>query len=93
MNIKIVDTYKLKDDEIYATLVWYLEHDFLDPSRTIQSYVVEVYAHNWLYNHHLFRKHTKDSDLEGDESKLRLIGYGIIYRLFYVLPRLFRFKS
>lgn len=90
MNTKIKDTYKLKDDEIYATLVWYFENDLLDPSRTIQSYAEEVYAHNWLYNHNLFRKHTKDSDLEGDESKLRLICYGIIYRLFYVIPRLIK---
>lgn len=90
MDIKIRDTYKLKDDEIKATLVWYFNNDLLDPSRTLQSYAEEVYAHNWLYNHHLFRKHTKDTDLEGDESKLRLIGYKVIYYLFHVIPRLFK---
>ena len=90
MTTKINDTYKLANDEIMPILIWYRDNDLLDPSRTLQSYAEEVFAHKWLYNHGIFKRHTKDTDLDGNESMIRLIGYKVIYILFLVFPRYFK---
>lgn len=41
----------------------------LPVNRTIKSYIAETKAHNRLYKLHLFRKHTKNTDLEENIKK------------------------
>ena len=43
--------------------------------RTLKSWVKEWKAHNRLYKLGLFRKHTKDCDLEENEKWWRLLAY------------------
>ena len=50
--------------------------------RSLASYVREWQAHNILYGWGLFKNHTKDVDLEVDESWIRRLGYYIITKLF-----------
>ena len=45
--------------------------------RTDKSLIKEWCAHNVLYNLHLFRKHTKDVDLNYPQSKIMEIVYSI----------------
>lgn len=46
--------------------------------RTDKSWIKEWIAHNRLYRRGLFIEHTRDVDLDENESKLRLLGYNII---------------
>jgi len=49
-------------------------------TRTFESYVNEWKGHNRLYKLHLFRKHTKDVDLEEPQRLFWRIVWGIIGR-------------
>jgi hypothetical protein len=51
----------------------------LSSRRSVESYVREWHAHNWLYNHGLFIDRTKDTDFDSHESIFRLIGYWFIW--------------
>lgn len=46
--------------------------------RTDDSLINEWFGHNVLYNLHLFRKHTKDVDLNYPQSKMAEIVYSIV---------------
>lgn len=46
--------------------------------RTDKSLINEWCAHNALYNLHIFRKHTKDVNLNYPQSKIVEIAYSII---------------
>ena len=46
--------------------------------RTDESLINEWFAHNVLYNLHLYRKHTKDVDLNYPQSKIIEIAYSIV---------------
>ena len=50
--------------------------------RTAKSLINEWFAHNVLYNLHLFRSHTKDVDLNYPQSKI----VGICYAIVSLLP-------
>ena len=47
--------------------------------RTDDSLINEWFAHNVLYNLHLFRTHTKDVDLNYPQSKIIEIAYSVAY--------------
>lgn len=51
----------------------------LSTRRSVQSYVREWHAHNWLYNHNLFKESTKDTDFDSHENIFYLIGYWFIW--------------
>ena len=79
-NIHIEDSYKIKDVEIPKFLIdlkQEIERDF-NYKRSIDSWTKEWIAHNRLYKLGLFRSHTKDLDLDENESKFRLVIYNII---------------
>ena len=79
-NLHIRDSYKITDiNEIFLLITDYYYEDRLGKNRSIMSYVYEWYAHNWLYCHNLFTEHTKDIDLNEDESILKRIVYYIIW--------------
>lgn len=50
----------------------------LPQQRTEKSYFYEIKAHNRLYNLGLFRNHTKDTDLNENQSKVAKIFYRIL---------------
>lgn len=83
MNYKVENSYKIQNlEDIYLNVVYYYKNNKLDKNRTIDSYVEEWFAHNWLYNLGLFRSHTRDTDLDGNEAFYRLIIYKLIFKLF-----------
>lgn len=68
-NTHVEDSYKATDINLevgYITRERYLRH--LPTTRTFESYVREWKGHNRLYKLHLFRKHTKDVDLDENMS-------------------------
>lgn len=94
MNLKIIDSYKITNlEDIYKNVVYYYKYNKLDKSRSIESYVEEWYVHNLLYNLGIFKSHTKDTDLDGDESKLMLICYKIIFIGGTLMNKLLRLKA
>ena len=82
-NIHIEDSYKVNTREDMQMILNDIrakhsleESDVL--KRTDDSLINEWFAHNVLYNLHLFRKHTKDVDLNYPQSKLMEIVYSIV---------------
>lgn len=83
-NIHIEDSYKVnttKDMQIVLTDI--RENHSLEESdvlkRTDKSLIKEWRVHNVLYNLHIFRKHTKDVDLNYPQSKIIEIAYSVAY--------------
>lgn len=77
-STKVIDSYKLSDDQIRLCTTWILlgrEIKKLKITRSKASYIHEIKAHKRLYRLHLFRSHTKDTDLE-EPIKLK---YKIMY--------------
>ena len=83
MNYKVVNSYKIQNlEDIYINVLYYYKNNKLDKRRSIDSYIEEWFAHNLLYNLGLFRSHTRDTDLDGNEAFYRLIIYKLIFKLF-----------
>ena len=85
-NTKITNSYKLTDEEIKKISIdiafsrqikydWKCQH-----LRKADSYVREIKGHNNLYKLGLFKSHTKDVDLEEQQSIFNKIIYWIIGR-------------
>ena len=80
-NTKVIDSYKLNDKEIkeiVENIINERKKKGLKVTRSKESYIREIKAHNVLYKHNLFISHTKDTDLEENISKLKDIIYYII---------------
>ena len=81
MNKHVEDSYKVTYVcDIFDRVFEYWKNGELGTKRDIFSYVKEWHAHNILYKLHLFRKHTKDVDLNENEGKFRLFCYGVIWK-------------
>lgn len=79
MNLHIEDSYDIDIERIvFLTNILY-DIGKLGNKRSVKSYIKEWYAHNVLYKMHLFRKHTKDVDLNDDESLFRRACYSVIW--------------
>ena len=81
-NIHIEDSYKVnRKDDMQIVLNDIRANHSLEESdvlkRTDSSLIKEWRVHNVLYNLHLFRKHTKDVDLNYPQSKIMEIVYSI----------------
>ena len=77
-NTHVEDSYLAKDIKFEVGCIIrerYLQ--FLPVTRAFESYVCEWKGHNRLYNLHLFRKHTKDVDLDENMSMI----WEIIWRV------------
>jgi len=75
-NITIKDSYKYADLETQvATIKIFLTSYEWFNARSLKSYVREWRAHNRLYKLGLFKSHTKDVDLNVNESIFRRILY------------------
>ena len=81
---KICDSYEMKTDNAIKEIALHIATTRmikdLPQTRTEKSYCNEIKAHNRLYKLHLFRKHTKDTDLEEPISKFMEIIYSILGR-------------
>ena len=83
-NIHIEDSYKVNTKEdIQIVLTDIRANHSLEETdvlkRKDRSLIKEWYIHNVLYNLHLFRKHTKDVDLNYPQSKIIEIAYSVAY--------------
>lgn len=83
-NIHIEDSYKVNTrEDMQIVLTDIRANHSLEESdvlkRTDKSLIKEWRIHNVLYNLHLFRKHTKDVDLNYPQSKITEIVYSIAY--------------
>lgn len=78
MNLHIKESYKIR--RLSDMMDYLIEHKCeLGDSRSMESYLIEWRAHNIMYDLGLFRSHTKDVDLNDDESMTRRIAYAIIW--------------
>ena len=83
-NIHIEDSYKVNTKEdMQIVLTDIRANHSLEESdvlkRTDKSLIKEWHIHNVLYNLHIFRKHTKDVDLNYPQSKIIEIAYSVAY--------------
>lgn len=69
---------KDKDAKEFIKMLRGITDDKYTYKRSINSWTKELIAHNRLYKLGLFVDHTRDTDLEESESKLRLFAYNII---------------
>lgn len=84
-NIHIVDSYKIPNKEVISYIKDFLQLvkvSDIKYSRTLDSMEKEWIAHNILYKLGVSRHKTADTDLCEKESKLRLIGYELLYILY-----------
>ena len=77
--IRIVNSHKIQDQlQMMLILRLFKAKTSFTSKRTLNSWIKEWKAHNRLYNLGLFRKHTKDCDLEENEKWWRLLAYQIL---------------
>ena len=80
-TIKITNSYLVRSKEKMNLMLNLIGIETVFP-RSKESLIKEWRAHNLMYDLGLFRSHTKDVDLNTDESKLRLFLYSVL-SLFY----------
>lgn len=75
----IYDSYLIKDvaKEVRNIINKRVDSDYIT-TRTLKSYIRETKAHNRMYKLHLFRKHTKNTDLEEDIKLWKEVVYFIL---------------
>ena len=84
-NVHIVDSYRIKDDQEKLSLVRTIRMNAPDvwSKRTDKSLVAEWKAHNALYKRGKWVSHTKDVDLENNQSLFHKIAWffvNLIYK-------------
>ena len=80
-NVRIVDSYKIEDKkDMQRILEKFKNITEYRSKRTMQSWIREWRTHNRLYKLGLFKEHTRDCDIEGNEKLHRLLIYQILGR-------------
>ena len=78
-NIKILDSYKVADEKdmlmILSIISIYPQYKL---TRKRKDLLDEWKAHNLAYKLHFMRKHTRDTDLNENEGKMRLYLYKML---------------
>ena len=78
-NVQIVNSYKIRNLEYMEWILKeFIKRTGYESKRSVKSWIKEWKTHNRLYRLGLFRKHTKDCDLEEKEKLHRLIAYQIL---------------
>lgn len=78
-NVRIVDSYKIKNEKWMRDILFYfIMKTGYKSRRSINSWIREWKAHNRVYKLGMFKKRTKDCDLEEGEKLYRRIIYWII---------------
>lgn len=78
-NIKIYDSYTTTDEKDMAMILSIISiYPQYNLTRERKELIDEWKFHNLLYKLHLFRSHTKDTDLNENESKFRKFVYKIV---------------
>jgi len=84
-STKIIDSYKICSKSDMRSILKQLRLESYGKAIhliSLSKMVKEWRAHNLLYDLGLFRSHTKDVDLNLDESKWHRLGYSVL-SLFY----------
>lgn len=80
-NVRIKDSYKVRNKEYMRfILTQFRRRTGFKSKRSIDSWIKEWKSHNRLYRLGLFKKHTRECDLEENEKLHRLFIYEIIGR-------------
>ena len=79
MNYQIKNSYNYNIAAMFSMIQVLRSLGKLGDSRSDMSYVKEWYAHNILYKLGLFRSHTRDVDLNDNETLTRRFAYNVIY--------------
>ena len=82
-NTKILDSYKYKNNELPGLvdrIITERKRRKYPITRSKQSYINEIKAHNRLYKLGIARSHTKDCDLDENPKKRMEILYKIFGR-------------
>ena len=85
-NIHIEDSYRINQKHLMRRILV----DIVDKAakndmfykRSIESWINEWVAHNWLYKHSIKQDRTRSVDLNEDEKCWKRLGYFLIYKLF-----------
>ena len=81
-NVRIIDSFKITDKNSMKNILNIVRNLAMRKGiyfkRNNKSWIQEWKAHNLLYKFHLLKSHTKDTDLEENESKFRLFCYKIL---------------
>lgn len=82
-NIHIYDSYLIKSRKIMEEMLHFALEKMImrygkTHGRTVDDMIIEWRAHNFLYDLGLLRSHTKDVDLDTEETSLRKFLYRIL---------------
>lgn len=78
-NCCIKDSFRIKDIQYMKAFITYIKKVYPEfCKRSDSSYINEWKAHNILYRFGLFKAHTKDVDLNINESKFRRFIYTLL---------------
>ena len=90
MTVTIYDSYKIKPWYIMSVILYNincsLKGEGIFSKKYISDMIIEWQAHNLLYGLHLFRKHTKDVDIN-IEPWYRNICYRILASIYRIILR------
>ena len=83
-NIHIIDSYKVKEENIMYYLREFKERIGKDFTykRSLEDMEIEWVAHNILYKMGICKTRTKDVDINENETTLRKTGYSLIYKIY-----------
>lgn len=96
-NCHVIDSFEHVDNDNFKEA--FIKHimdtnaNFLSGKRSVKSYVIEWKAHNILYRWGLFKKSTKDADLNLNEGWFRRLCYYILVKLFRESDKKNRYKK
>ena len=84
LGLCIYNSWKVTDDSLKEEFLIHicLENEGLELCRSRESMFKEWKAHNILYQKHLFRKRTGNTDIEWKQNKFVAFMYKVICRLF-----------
>jgi len=80
-NVKILNSYRIKSKRRMRYFLYVIpEMQYI--KRSINSCLHEWRAHNWLYDHGLFKKNTEDCDLTSNEPIRKRFCYWLIEKFY-----------
>lgn len=85
-NVQIVDSYKIRKQDDMSSILKLIRTEAQKKGfkykRSHSAWVTEWRAHNYMYDHKISRSQSRSVDLNENESKLKLISYNALSRLY-----------
>ena len=85
-NVQIVDSYKIRKQDDMSSILKLIRAEAQKKGfkykRSHSSWVTEWRAHNYMYDKGMERSRTRSVDLNENESKLKLISYNAMSKLY-----------